>query len=213
MTGSLNLCIVLGWCAVESGINFSQPAMNQSVEVMCITKQERKFWALAELGAGEFRHLNGSLENHLISTAKLLETWGSRDALCDAGLYHAAYGTAAFDQAMVSLQMRGNIAAIIGEDAEKLVYLYCSCERDFTFAHINAKAIEFRDRFTNKEFTLTPQQARDFCELTVANEMELVTESADFKERHVKGLLALFESMSPWLSDLALASYKTTLVP
>ena len=33
---------------------------------------------------------------HLVGTARVLRSWGSRPALCDAGLFHSAYGTEYF---------------------------------------------------------------------------------------------------------------------
>lgn len=79
---------------------------------------------LAALGVGEFTHLDGTLERHLIAVHDLLESWGANETLCQAGLYHAAYGTAGFDAAMVSPMQRTRIAALIGPDAEQIVYTY-----------------------------------------------------------------------------------------
>lgn len=171
-----------------------------------------KFQQLAELGAGDFEHLNGDLLTHLQSTQRLLKSWGASDVLCDAGLYHAAYGTAGFEQSMVSLDMRDKIATIIGNKAEQLVYLYCSCDRNYTFERITSQKIEFRDRFNDTKFQLTSQQAIDFCELTVANEMELVLASNDFKKQYGEALLCLFNKMQPCLSKTAIDCYKQKLM-
>ena len=81
-----------------------------------------KFEKLSQLGAGEFEHLNGALIKHLNSTYKLLVKWGASTALCDPGLYHAAYGTAGFETQVVSLSQRSEIADTIGDTAEGIVY-------------------------------------------------------------------------------------------
>lgn len=163
-----------------------------------------KFDKLSELGAGEFEHLNGSLIKHLNSTYQLLEKWGASQELCDSGLYHAAYGTAGFETQVVSLSQRNDIAKIIGKAAEEIVYLYCSCDRDFVFNNFNGNhAVKFRDRFTETEFELTPEQAQQFCELTVSNELELAIDSIDFIQEHGQGLLNLFLKMKPLLSKPA----------
>jgi len=47
---------------------------------------------LVAIGADAFPHVSGSLARHLAATERLLRNWGSRDALCIAGLYHAVYG-------------------------------------------------------------------------------------------------------------------------
>ncbi|NMP31145.1 hypothetical protein HII17_06175 [Thalassotalea sp. M1531] len=163
-----------------------------------------KFEKLSELGAGEFEHLNGSLIKHLNSTYQILKKWGASQELCDSGLYHAAYGTAGFVAQVAPLSQRNEIAKLIGKAAEEIVYLYCSCDRDFVFSGFEPRAaIKFRDRFTKKEFELTHEQAQQFCELTVANELELAIDSTEFLREHGQGLYNLFTKMKPLLSKPA----------
>jgi hypothetical protein len=172
-----------------------------------------KFTKLKNLGAGEFEHLNGSLIKHLNRTYELLSAWGAQQKLCDAGLYHAAYGTAGFDAEVVSLSRRSEIIQIIGKEAEDLVYLYCSCDRDFVFSNFSATSdILFKDRFTGKKFVLTELQVKQFCELTVANELELAISSNVFLAQHGQGLFELFSQFSPFLSQQANDAVKSVLV-
>lgn len=171
-----------------------------------------KFKKLQELGAGDFQHLNGSLEAHLRGTKNILKSWGGSDLLQVAGMFHAAYGTAGFDEKMVSLNQRKEIADVIGEAEEALVYLYCSCERDFVFPQFGKeKNILFKDRFTNSTFFLDESNAKLFCELTVANELELVHSSEEFKNKHGAKLLELFQGMNNYLSAEARNTYKSAL--
>ena len=65
-----------------------------------------KFRKLKELGAAEFEHLGGPLINHLEGTKQLLQDWSAHQVLQDAGLYHAAYGTAGFNESLVSTSRR-----------------------------------------------------------------------------------------------------------
>ena len=92
---------------------------------------EDKFKQLALLGAADFQHLNGSLIEHLKGTRDLLASWSAAKTLQDAGLYHAAYGTAGFNQQMISVEQRTKIANIIGPSAEEIVYQYCACDRTY----------------------------------------------------------------------------------
>ena len=171
-----------------------------------------KFNLLQQLGAGEFQHLNGSLEAHLKGTSAILESWHTSEILQTAGLFHAAYGTTAFDKKMVSLSQRNRIAEIIGEEAEALVYLYCSCDRNYVFSQLDQSSqIKFKDRFNNNEFLLSSEQATSFCLLTVANELELVTESSEFKANHGSALLSLFKKMERYLVPKATLAYKKAL--
>jgi len=163
-----------------------------------------KFIALQKLGAGEFEHLNGSLLAHLNATYQLLKQWQATQHLCDAGLYHAAYGTDGFDTRVIALTRRNDIANIIGEQAEAIVYLYCACDRDYVFSRIGKyKEVHFKDRFTSKEFILTSEQASQFCELTVANELELAIDSQEFRNQYGKGLYYLLSKFSPYLTNSA----------
>lgn len=171
-----------------------------------------KFDLLQQLGAGEFEHLNGSLEQHLTATAAILKRWGASATLQTAGLFHAAYGTAGFTDAMVSLTQRQRIAEVIGAEVEALVYLYCCCDRDFVFAQFSVSGtIEFKDRFTQTQFELSQEQLNAFCELTVANELELVYTSESFKHQYGQQLFNLFASMDAYLSEAARDAYQQAL--
>ena len=174
-----------------------------------------KFTLLKNLGAGDFKHLNGDLETHLTATQRILANWGASENLQTAGLFHAAYGTAGFDDNMVSLEQRQSIAEVIGEEAEALVYLYCACDRKYVFDRLKhastQQPIAFRDRFSGAECQLTQAQAQSFCELTVANELELVISSETFKQKHGKALLNLFETMNQYLTTMAIHAYREHL--
>ncbi|OIQ26530.1 DUF6817 domain-containing protein [uncultured Vibrio sp.] len=171
-----------------------------------------KFAILQELGAGDFQHLNGSLEAHLKGTAEVLRNWGSSELLEVAGLFHASYGTAGFNENMVSLNQRQQIARVIGHDEEALVYLYCSCDRDYVFPQFGkAQEIQFKDRFNGSVFSLDHAMTALFCELTVANELELVYSSAEFKSQYGAELWELFQDMDRFLSSEAKTAYKSAL--
>lgn len=175
---------------------------------------QQKFDKLQQLGAGEFAHLNGSLETHLIGTYTLLTRWKATQELCDAGLFHAAYGTDGFDESLLGLEGRQQVADIIGQQAEQIVYLYCACSRQFVFTELSPnQPVRFRDRFTNAEFYLTQVQAQHFCELTVANELEIASHSPAFVAQHGDALRGLFLRMSPYLSQAATADVGRILEP
>lgn len=165
---------------------------------------DSKFKKLAELGAADFAHINGNLIDHLKSTKDLLSSWPASPALQDAGLYHAAYGTAAFEEQMVAANQREKIARIIGPEAEEIVYQYCACDRDYFWPQLGLMEYpKFRNRFTLQTYPLERQAVKDFCELTLANELEIAMRSRDFITQHGSGLLKLFTNMAPFLSPSA----------
>ncbi len=171
-----------------------------------IDEMEAKFDQLMLLGAGDFEHWNGSLINHLKGTYALLKSWGTQPALCIAGLYHAVYGTSGFDEVMVSDSHREKIKKIIGEQSENIVYTYCACDRDLFWPQIGNDANPlFLDRFTGQKYHLSFQELKWFCELTVANELEIANDNNEFIKKYGPSLKPLFLRMKPYISKQAVS--------
>jgi hypothetical protein len=159
------------------------------------------FRELAALGAGDFGHLNGSLERHFIGVRAILESWGADETLMRAGLFHAAYGTAGFSPAMISLHRRGEISRLIGSDAEEVVYTYCACHRRSFWPQISrSDDVIFADRFTGKIRSIAEQELHRFCELTCANEVEIASNDPNFVYQHGAQLGRIFGQWSAFLS-------------
>ena len=155
---------------------------------------------LAAWGAEAVEHPGGTLLAHLVRTRDLLADWGAPPYLVQAGLFHAAYGTDGFAPSLLSLDQRDVLQAEIGEEAEAFVWFYASCDRTATYPTIgDGKSCVFRDRFLKADFTPSEQQLRDFVELTMANELDLVSQNPDFAVLHADGFKELFGG---WL-DLA----------
>lgn len=173
---------------------------------------DKKFSQLAELGAADFAHISGNLIDHLKGTRDILASWSASQTLQDAGLYHAAYGTAGFEAQMVAPNQRTKISQIIGPQAEEIVYQYCACDRDTVWPQLGPVSTpDFKNRFTQKTYKLSTELLKDFCELTVANELEIALGNTQFIELHGKGLLTLFTNMQPLLSAKANAEVKRVL--
>ena len=167
---------------------------------------------LAAMGAGDFAHLAGTLAPHLAKTAALLNQWGNRDPLCVAGLYHAIYGTGGIRGELIPLARRSVIVGIIGAEAEAIVYLYAACDRDAFHPRIGTpRATEFVDRFTASEYSIPVSMLADFCELTLANELELARASAAFLAKHRRELAELACRMRPHISDAAICACRDVL--
>jgi hypothetical protein len=160
---------------------------------------------LLAFGADAFPHVAGALAPHLLRTASLLQRWGNRPALCLAGLYHAVYGTDGIRGSLVGLDRRGAIADVIGSDAESIAYRYGACDRDVFHPRIGTNAsLQFVDRFTRSEYPIEDAALRDFCELTLANELELAQSSDAFLAKHRGALGGLAARMRPFVSANAL---------
>ncbi|GHC60098.1 DUF6817 domain-containing protein [Streptomyces cinnamoneus] len=166
---------------------------------------------LRRLGADVIAHPGGTLLAHLQRVRARLGLWRARPVLQLAGLCHASYGTDGFPTALLPLDRRAELAAVIGDEAEAIVYLYASCDRRVTYAAFPHSAAGFRDRFTGRERAPGTQPIRDFAELTAANELDLARIDPAFRAQHGPGLLALFTRFRNVLSADAWQECRTVL--
>ncbi|WP_021593784.1 DUF6817 domain-containing protein [Actinomadura welshii] len=158
---------------------------------------------LVAKGARAVKHPGGTLLEHLLRVHALLDGWGARPALGLAGLCHAFYGTDGFATSLGDTGRRGELREVIGAEAEGLVYLYGSCERAGTYPTLNRLDGAFADRFAGTARSISPVQRRDFAELTVANELDVLGAVRDADRAEVTALLDLFSSWRALLTDYA----------
>ncbi|MEV8533828.1 DUF6817 domain-containing protein [Streptomyces sp. NPDC051211] len=166
---------------------------------------------LRELGAADLDHPGGTLLAHLTRVRERLAAWGARPALQLAGLCHAFYGTDGFPAALLPLDRRSELAAVIGAEAEELVYAYASCDRDASYPNLARTDAPIRDRFTGRVFTPGPGLRRDFAELTAANELDIAHVDPDFRLKWGPDLLTLFTRFRPLLTESAWEDCHTVL--
>jgi hypothetical protein len=163
---------------------------------------------LHALGAGAFAHVNGTLEAHLLGTERLLRGFGNDEAVCLAGLYHAVYGTDGITGTLLAPvdAERRSIAALIGDEAESLAYLYGACDRERFHPRIGSPSQQlFADRFSNANYRIDEAWLHAFCEITIANEIELARANSRFTARHARELAELFARMRPLVTEAAYA--------
>jgi hypothetical protein len=167
--------------------------------------------SLALRGAAGIPHPGGTLLAHLERVYVLLAQWGARPALRCAGLCHAFYGTDGFAVALGDPFRRDELAAIAGHEAERLVYLYASCDRRFSYPHLATPAGPFQDRFTGTVLRPPLSLRRDLAELTAANELDIAAVNPDLRAQAGPALLRLFTSWRSLLSQAAWQSVQATL--
>lgn len=166
---------------------------------------------LEELGARTLDHPGGTLLAHLCRVRERLAVWGAHPALQLAGLCHACYGTDGFPVPLLPLERRAELAAVIGAEAEALVYLYGSCDRGVSYPTLAEPDAAFRDRFTGHTFVPDRGQRRDFAELSAANELDIARVDPAFRAASGAGLLTLFTRLRPLLSGPAWQDCHTLL--
>lgn len=156
------------------------------------------------LHADTIDHLDGSLIDHLRGTYNLLKAFGASEHLCKAGLFHAVYSTSGFKNALVSSFNRDSIRSIIGIEAEKIVYLYCSSDRSALWPNIGKLDQPlYVNRFSGEIRPINLHELNSYCELTVANELEIACENSEFVAEHGEVLRDLFNRMKPFISKCA----------
>ncbi|MFI9153639.1 DUF6817 domain-containing protein [Streptomyces sp. NPDC053367] len=158
---------------------------------------------LRRLGAESLAHPGGTLLAHLDRVRERLAGWGARPDLQLAGLCHACYGTDGFPAALLAPGRRTDLAAVIGTEAEAIVYAYGRCDRAGAYAALIEPGAPLRDRFTGRAFVPGPRLRRDLAELTAANELDLAWEDPEFRARWGPDLLELFTRLRPLLSRAA----------
>ncbi|MGY6026586.1 DUF6817 domain-containing protein [Streptomyces spinosirectus] len=172
---------------------------------------DRAVTLLREFGAQSIAHPGGTLLTHLERVQARLGRWKARPALQLAGLCHAFYGTDGFPTALMPLERRSDLEAVIGAEAEAVVYLYASCDRKATYPALHQADACFHDRFTGRSSVPTPQARRDLTELSAANELDLATVDTAFRDQHGSDLLALFTRLQDLLSADAWRECRTVL--
>lgn len=130
-------------------------------------------------GADELDHAGGSLYVHLHRVAKRLGSLGASDTLVLAALAHAAYGTDGFPTHLFDWRTeRPVLESVIGPAAEAIVYRYGACDRQTTWRDL-AEHRTTADRFTGTSEELGAEDLRDFVDLTIVNELDVLDNDAE----------------------------------
>ncbi|MGZ0147931.1 DUF6817 domain-containing protein [Kribbella sp. WER1] len=134
-------------------------------------------------GADELDHAGGTLYVHLHRVAKRLGSLGASDTLVLAALAHAAYGTDGYPTHLFDWQTeRPVLESVIGADAEAIVYRYGACDRETTWRDL-AEHRTVTDRFTGTSEELDAADLRDFVDLTIVNELDVLDHDAERAEQ------------------------------
>lgn len=128
---------------------------------------------LTKRGTKSTKHSGRHLYEHLKGTYDLLRDWGHPEYICLAGLFHSVYGTKTFKHQSIDFSERPTVKALIGKEAEYLVYLFCVIDRPKVF--LAAQNMFFRHLFDRHahEIVSVPHKIRDeLVEIEAANLLE-----------------------------------------
>ena len=161
---------------------------------------------MAALGAGEITHPGGTLLAHLERVHRLTADWAASPRTRLAALCHATYGTDGFARALLPSTDRARLRAVIGEEAEGLVYRYGACDRAAAAGRWGHDPLPIRDRFTGVTTELADGLLGDFAVLTIANELDVVRHGSLPREvvEQIRALLRALAVHAPDEASVAL---------
>jgi hypothetical protein len=169
--------------------------------------------ALRRLGGQRIGHLYGPFQKHLFAVYSILGEWKAPEPVQLAGLFHAAYSTHGFADAVLRLEDRPWLAGLIGADAEQDAYLFCAVDRDATWPQIGrAVPVVFHDRFTGTRYAVGDRELCSHCEILAANHVDFARSDPFRPDDQVSRIAALLDQISPYLSSTAIDCYRSEVV-
>jgi len=141
------------------------------------------------------RHGTQSLEQHLFNTFHILTAWQQPLRVQYAGLMHSVYSTDVFKHRTFAMNERDRVRALVGEEAERLAYLFCTIDRRELMSLVRASANE-----ATAEFELTSRRDGHPVHITHTDAGDLLTiYMANAAEQSCQP----DRSPGPWLSNVS----------
>ncbi|MFT5683259.1 MAG: hypothetical protein ACI8RZ_004190 [Myxococcota bacterium] len=109
---------------------------------------------------------------HLQGVRTLLAQYGARPALCDAGLFHSVYGTESYTHQTIPDDLRPQVVALLGGEAERIARLFGVMEKESFYALLEAGEGVVTHRQTGASVAVSRADVCDLSDLTVANWLE-----------------------------------------
>lgn len=121
-------------------------------------------------------HTKRRLYDHLVGTGDLLKKWKCDPNLCLAGYFHYFYGTEGTNNNYIlRFCQRKELQEAIGEEAEKIVYLFCICKKRKDYFNIQPNQrseIWIINRLTSDKITINYSEWLNLIILYMANSIE-----------------------------------------
>lgn len=122
--------------------------------------------------ADQIAHSGGTLRQHLDGVGALLQQWELPAPVVAAGRLHSIYGTEHFGdpQGQPDAASRATMSAAVGEDVERLVWLYSISSRDSRVASLRGGCL--RDYRSDQELTATTSERMALVQIDLADTVE-----------------------------------------
>jgi hypothetical protein len=157
---------------------------------------------LSSLGADSINHHGRMLTDHLIGTSQLLAKWGNPKEVIAVGAFHSIYGTEEFKNQAISLDRRSEIAQLIGDEAEHLVYLFSVANRRAFYEVTDGEAPFVKvPREGDRKIPISKAQYKALLELEAANIVDQALHHTGVPESVVSFWFEAFRSKRHYLSE------------
>ncbi|HEX8149386.1 MAG TPA: hypothetical protein VF591_19540 [Pyrinomonadaceae bacterium] len=171
---------------------------------------------LAGAGVREVVHpSNTEFLSHLDGVYRWLERWRLPAHVKLAGLFHSVYGTQAFEEFSMPLSRRGEIRALIGEAAERLVYAYCALTYQSLGESLRSGgAPRLWDRFEERPLPVTGREYTDLLWIKLADILEQDARArAEVAPEQTIGIRYGWKRLAERLGGAALESWREVYGP
>ena len=134
---------------------------------------------LIALGIDRVSHTQKTYLGHLVNVYRLMESHGCTEELCRAGMFHSIYGTEKFQGFKLPVEKRGEVAALIGERAERLGYMNSAVDRASMDRELDKDGDSYciTDRITGEAVNLNRADFEDLCRVHLFDWLEQVPRS------------------------------------
>lgn len=167
---------------------------------------EDKVRFLKKHKADTLSHSGRTLLEHLTGTHNILREWHRREPVCDAGLFHSIYGTEHYPNVAIEPSFRFVVKRLIGEEAERLAWIFGVLERDSFDKNISRRAgYSVIDRTNGQSFPLTSTEWLDLVDITFANTLESMPHISWLQRKRCRKYLEQFGFIAPAAAKDALS--------
>lgn len=131
---------------------------------------------LQSRNAAEDWHKHGTFKDHLLGVYRILRLWNQPANVCLCGLLHSVYSNEYVDLALFDSRFgRDALRNMVGDEAEELIYLFCTMPRSRFAAdllerdRVDPAGMVLHDPADNRETRLTRDQVGIFIVVTLAD--------------------------------------------
>ena len=124
---------------------------------------------VTNLGCHRVKHSGRNLATHLLNVYDILKANGYDQATCSAGGLHSIFGTNAFKTQTLLREDRPQVVNVIGEEATRLVELFCYIKRPGTLESALKNKTTTVDTNDGKQIELSEIQLNRLCAIEAAN--------------------------------------------